>query len=208
VLNQANGRLRIFKKQGDFEAYERILAEGVERFEMRICGYCIMGNHWHLLLWPRHDGDLSRFMHWTTLTHTQRYHRAHKTVGIGHLYRGRYKSFPIQGNHHYLTVLRYIEANPLRAKMVVNASEWPWSSYVIRHHGASKPLQLSDGPIAIPSDWPEQLGKISKAERVKLLKSLERGVPFGETSWVDQAVQELKLESTVRRPGRPKKFPK
>ena len=87
VLNRANGRLKIFKKHGDFEAFEKIIAQGLERFSMRLCGYCIMSNHWHLLLWPQEDGALSEFMRWITLTHTQRYHAAHDTAGIGHLYR-------------------------------------------------------------------------------------------------------------------------
>ena len=96
ALNRANGRLMIFKKPGDFAAFEAILAEGLERFDMRMCGYCIMGNHWHLILWPKEDGDLSAFMRWITQTHSRRWHKAHGTVGIGHLYQGRYKSFPVQ----------------------------------------------------------------------------------------------------------------
>lgn len=64
AMNRANGRLRIFKKQQDFAAFESILAEGIERYRMRLCGYCIMGNHWHLVLWPRTDGDLTDFMQW------------------------------------------------------------------------------------------------------------------------------------------------
>ncbi len=73
VMNRANGRLRIFQKEGDYIAFENVLAEGQVRTGMRICGYCIMGNHWHLLLWPENDGDLSDFMHWITLTHASRY---------------------------------------------------------------------------------------------------------------------------------------
>ena len=83
VLNRANGRLQIFRKNADFIAFENILAQAVELYGMRICGYCIMSNHWHLLLWPVNDSDLSNFMKWLTLTHTQRYHTSHKTVGIG-----------------------------------------------------------------------------------------------------------------------------
>ncbi len=104
VLNRANGRLRIFRKRADFEAFERVLAQGIERVGMRLCGYCIMGNHWHLLLWPRADGDVSEFMQWVTLTHTQRWHAAHGTTGIGHVYQGRFKSFPVQSNRR---VVRY-----------------------------------------------------------------------------------------------------
>ena len=85
VLNRANGKLRIFKKDLDFIAFENILAEGIERFNMRLCGYCIMGNHWHMLLWPVNDGDLSDFMHWITVTHAMRWHTAHGTCGIGHI---------------------------------------------------------------------------------------------------------------------------
>jgi putative transposase len=101
VFNRANGRLRIFQKKEDFTAFAKILSEGIEQFGMRICGWCIMGNHWHLLLWPVNDGDLSQFMRWITLTHTQRYHASHGTVGIGHLYQGRFKSFPVQDDGHY-----------------------------------------------------------------------------------------------------------
>lgn len=115
VLNRANGRLRIFRKAGDFLAFEKILAEGLERVPIRLCGYCLMGNHWHLLLWPAGDADLAAFMQWVTLTHTQRYHVSHGTVGMGHLYQGRYKSFPVQDDSYYLTALRYIEGNPVRA---------------------------------------------------------------------------------------------
>ena len=93
VLNRANGRLRIFRKDADFIAFTRILAEGIERHHMRLCGYCLMSNHWHLLLWPTGDDGLSHFMRWITLTHSQRYHAARGTVGIGHLYQARFKSF-------------------------------------------------------------------------------------------------------------------
>jgi putative transposase len=107
--------LRIFKTVLDFAAFEKILAEGAERFSMRICGYCLMSNHWHLVLWPQQDGDLSQFMKWITGTHSHRWHAAHGTAGIGHLYQGRYKSFPVQGSIYYFTVLRYVENNPRRA---------------------------------------------------------------------------------------------
>ena len=117
VFNRANGRLRIFKKNGDFEAFEKVLCDGVERFEMRLCGYCVMGNHWHLVLWPVNDGDLSEFMKWITVTHSHRWHNAHGTVGIGHLYQGRFKSFPVGDESYYLNLMRYVESNPLRAAM-------------------------------------------------------------------------------------------
>ena len=150
VLNRANGRLRILKKAGDFEAFERILAEGLERFPMRLLGYCLMGNHWHLLLWPREDGDLSTFMQWVTMTHSQRWHAAHGTAGMGHLYQGRFKSFPVQSNEYYLTVMRYIESNPLRAELVQSNKDWQWSSLAIRQGNEKDGVVLSNGPMSLP----------------------------------------------------------
>ncbi|MCK5000878.1 MAG: transposase [Anaerohalosphaera sp.] len=205
VINRANGRLRIFKKKADFEAFERILAEGVERYAMRVCGYCIMGNHWHLVLWPRADGDMSQFMRWVTLTHTQRWHAAHGTVGIGHLYQGRYKSFPVQGNCHYLTVMRYVEANPLRAEIVDAAGDWPWSSFAVRM-GLEKELPISRGPVALPANWPGLVALVMEPNDLAAIeKCLKRGAPLGNERWVTQTAAKLQLQSTLRPRGRPRK---
>jgi putative transposase len=103
ILNRANARLTIFEDEDDFIAFERVLAEAVTRHAMRLLAYCVMPDHFHLLLWPRGDGDLSRFMQWLTLTHTQRWHAHHRTAGSGHLYQGRFKSFPVQSDDHFLT---------------------------------------------------------------------------------------------------------
>jgi REP-associated tyrosine transposase len=204
VLNRANGRLRIFKKPQDFAAFEAILAEGVDRFEMRLCSYCIMSNHWHLVLWPRNDGDLSNFVRWITLTHAQRFHFSHKTVGIGHLYQGRYKSFPIQNDIRYLKTMRYIEANPLRAGMVSSASDWPWSSLAIRC-GAESEIVLSKGPKRLPNDWPRLVNcTIDQDEIDGIENCIKRGCPYGSKQWVTAKAKELNLESTIRPRGRPK----
>jgi len=207
VLNRANGKLRIFKKPDDFAAFEELLAQGQERFGMRVCGYCLMSNHWHLLLWPEGDGDLAEFMKWITVTHTMRYHAAHGTTGMGHIYQGRYKSFPVQGNASYLKVLRYIEANPLRAKLVDKAEEWPWSSY--RHHiGVTKPdtpLRICKGPRPIPRNWPEYvLNKQTKLETDTIQNAIKRGCPLGDTDWIETTARKLELESTLKPIGRPK----
>ena len=203
VLNRANGRLRIFRKHNDFLAFEQVMAEAITRFDMRICGYCIMSNHWHFLLWPHRDGDLSEFMRWLTLTHTQRYHASHGTLGIGHLYQGRFKSFPVQEDSHYLTVLRYIEANPLRAGLVEDAGDWHWSSLAIRK-GEESLFEISDGPVELPAGW-EKL--VNKADNGKILerldKSIKRGSPFGDNQWQIITAGRLKLESTMRPRGRP-----
>ena len=123
VLNRANARLPIFESDGDFAAFERVLTEAVERTQTRLLSYCLMHNHWHLVVWPQKDGELSRFMGWLTLTHTQRWHANRHTAGSGHLYQGRFKSFPVQDDPHFLTVCRYVERNPLRANLVKSADQ-------------------------------------------------------------------------------------
>jgi len=104
VINRANARVQIFDTPEDYVVFENALCEARERTEMRIYAYCVMPNHWHLILQPRNDGDLSLFMKWLTLTHTKRWHSDHSTTGTGHLYQGRYKSFPVQSDEYFLTV--------------------------------------------------------------------------------------------------------
>lgn len=77
------------------------LKEALELAPMRILSYCLMPNHWHLVLYPKSDGDISRFLHCVTLTHTQRYHAKTKTIGYGHIYQGRYKSIPVEQDRYF-----------------------------------------------------------------------------------------------------------
>jgi putative transposase len=135
VLNRGNGRRTLFRKEADYAAFERILEQAVERLPMRVLGWCLMPNHWHLVLWPESDGQLSEFMRWLTVTHAQRLH-AHRRDGAGgHVYQGRFKSFPVQEDHHFLVLMRYVERNALRANLVRRAEDWRWSSLWRRERG-------------------------------------------------------------------------
>ena len=129
VLNRANDRKIIFHKNSDYEAFERIMVEVQMRIPMRILAWCLMPNHWHLVLWPTFDGQLSEYMRLLTLTHTQRWHAHYQSAGSGHLYQGRFKSFIVESDAYLLIVCRYVEQNPLRAKLVRRAEDWRWSSY-------------------------------------------------------------------------------
>ncbi len=112
VLNRAVGRATIFETVRDYDAFEKILREAAEQVPGRLLAYCLMPNHFHLTLWPRGDGDLSRFMQWLLTAHVRRDHRHYQSNG--HVWQGRFKAFPIQQDAHLLTLLRYIERNPLR----------------------------------------------------------------------------------------------
>ena len=137
-LNRANAQIKIFKTDKDYRLFEDILKEGVEKFNMQLLAYCIMPNHWHLVLYPQHDGDLSLFMGWITNTHTKRWHTLHNTIGTGHLYQGRYKSFLVQNDNHFLTLVRYVERNARKANLVQKAEEWRWGSAYLRKYGTEK----------------------------------------------------------------------
>lgn len=206
VLNRANARATIFENPEDYAAFERVLQEALERVEMRVLAYCLMPNHWHLVLWPRRDGDLSKFMGWLTLTHTQRWHAQHRTVGTGHLYQGRFKSFPVQGDEHFLAVCRYVERNGLRANLTSRAEEWRWSSlWHSRERDEFAQRVLCEWPVPCPRQWVQHVNQPhSDAEVAALRRSVNRGAPFGDSAWTDRIVKRLGLEVTVRPRGRPK----
>lgn len=208
VLNRRVGRLPLFESPQDYAAFEQILAEVHEQTGIRLTAYTLMPNHWHLLIWPRHDGELSEVMRWITVTHSQRWHAAHKTSGTGPIYQGRFKSFPIQTDEHFLTVARYVERNAVRAKLVTRADEWVWSSAGrrAREHASGKSTPwLSEWPVERPRDWSAQLNRAQAASDVEAVRvSVQRGRPFGDDAWIRRMVKKFGLESTMRGPGRPK----
>ena len=116
ALNRGNARQTIFHKAEDFAAFERVIISGLEKHPVELYSYQWMPNHWHMVLSPLEDGAMSRFLYWVTMTHTARYHAHYHTTGEGHVYQGRYKSFPIKDDHHFLTACRYVERNALAAK--------------------------------------------------------------------------------------------
>ncbi len=207
VLNRANARMRIFADDGDYEAFEKVLLEAVERTQTRLLSYCLMPNHWHLLVWPREDGELSRFVGWLTLTHTQRWHAHRHSIGTGHLYQGRFKSFPVQDDDHFYTVARYVERNALRAGLVRRAEQWRWGSLWrwLRGSVADRTL-LAAWPSARKPDWVAHVNTpLTETELAAVRSSVQRGNPYGDEAWSNQAVQDLGLESTLRARGRPRK---
>jgi putative transposase len=196
----------VFHKEADYEAFVALLPAACARLPMRILGYCVMPNHFHLLLWPHNDGDLGRWMQWLLTSHVRRYHRHYG--GSGHVWQGRFKAFPIQEDEHFLTVLRYVERNPLRAKLARRAQAWAWSSLRQRLSPASDSF-LAAGPVPIPTNWDELVHEPqTEAELAALRTSVHRGTPFGGPRWTKRVACELGLEFTLRPRGRPRKAEK
>lgn len=207
VMNRTWGKIDLFEDAGDYEAFERVLGEARQREEeMAVCCYCLMPNHFHLVLWPEKDGQLSRFMQWLTMTHTQRWHAHRHSAGRGHLYQSRFKSFPIKQDGHFLKVCRYVERNVLRAGLVDKAEQWPWCSLAARQQEAAQRRVIRDAwPVRRPADW---IARVNRPEDQKELAALrkcrDRGQPFGDEAWVLQTAGRLHLESSLRPVGRPK----
>ena len=205
VLNRRVGRLELFEKPADYSSFEKIPAQAHQSFGVRIAAYCLMPNHWHLLLWPRADGKLSEVMRWITVTHTQRWHAHRHSSGTGPVYQGRFKSFPVQSDEHFLTVARYVERNALRAKLV--AEEWRWcSAYRFAREDVKRSDFLSPWPMERPKNWIELVNQSDRASELDDLRSsAQRGRPFGGEDWVIEIAKQLGLESTMNGRGRPKR---
>lgn len=207
ALNRANAQIPLFQKADDYQAFEQVMSEARARTGMRILAYCVMPTHWHFVLWPRHDGDLSEFAGWLALTHTQRWHAYQHTTGAGHVYQGRFKSFIVQSDEHLLTVCRYVERNALRANLVKRAENWRWCSLWRHKFGDAKAKSLLyDWPLPRPSNWLSIVNRPENTEEIEALRqSVNRGRPFGNVLWVRRTAKRLDIMSTLNPRGRPRK---
>ncbi|MCG2687426.1 transposase [Candidatus Parcubacteria bacterium] len=207
VINRANARVQIFDNDEDYKQFEYILTEATKKYNMRLLAYCIMPNHWHLVLYPHNDRDMGLFMGWLTNTHTRRWHTAKKTIGQGHLYQGRYKSFLCQNDKHFLILVRYVERNAKKANLVKKAEDWRWSSGWRRKHGTTEQKKiLSEWPVLVPNNYLHILNEPQAEDEEKALeRATEKGTPFGNINWVQRIIKKFGLEQTVRNVGRPRK---
>ena len=229
VLNRANAGLTIFRDASEYAAFEQAMAEAHARVPVRVLAYCLMPDHWHLVVWPRREHDLSEFMRWLTVTHTRRWHAHRDVSGSGHLYQGRYRSFPVEPGDPLLTVVRYVESNALRDRRARRAEDWLWSSLAHRPgvakgakgRGKGRPNRpagadgglaasaadlLDDGPTDLPRDWAARVNEPLAPEELKALRnSVQRGAPFGSGKWTAKVVDKMGLQHTLRPRGRPRK---
>jgi putative transposase len=208
LLNRRVMRMELFGKPADYEAFEGILAASLKRPDApRLLAWCLMPNHWHLVVLPKASSNLSTWMQWLTVTHTHRWHQHYGCAGEGPLYQGRFKSFPIQKDLHLLRVMRYVEANARRAELVTKAEAWRWGSLWVRLRGsAEQRAMLSDPPVELPENWPALVNaRQAKEELEQVRRCVMRGAPLGDERWVRRTVWRLGLEATQRGRGRPRK---
>ena len=196
VLNRGVRRLRLFDNEQDYSAFCRVFREAQARIPMRCLAYCLMPNHFHLVLWPRTDDELSRFMRWLTTTHSMRWHAWRETTGTGHVYQGRFKAFPVSDDTHFLRLCRYVERNPVRAGLVARAEQWRWSSLAQRAGGES-PIILTDWPVTQPADWLDLVQLDVAAETEELRHSVHRSTPYGPKDWQLKVAEDLWVSRSV-----------
>jgi putative transposase len=196
----------------DYLAFLRALGHTQRRYPLRLFGYCLMTNHFHLLLSPDPGQSISRILQSLSVAHTWHYHRAQGTVG--HIWQGRFKSPVIQDDDHALVVLRYVEAKPLRAGMVSSLASYPWSSYRVHGMGRTDPLltrlpaweTLAKDDARRQAYWRQWLHTpVTEAELSAVRRSVVSGRPFGTAPWTERMAGLLGLQLEERKRGRPKK---
>ncbi len=204
VINRAVGRFRIFDSSADYKLFINLMHEARLMTDMRILAFVIMPNHWHLLLYPHSDGDLGVFMHWLTNAHTRRVHAQTKTVGTGPLYQGRYKSFLIENDTHLLTVMKYIERNPVRAGLSQSVEEWLWGSAHHRLTTTDAVKFIDESPVLLPHDYGGWVNTPDREDDLAQIRtSIKKNRPCGSVDWVSQMVDRFALDGTIRERGRP-----
>ena len=202
IINRGNGRQQVFHKDQDYLAFVELLKGALQRFPVSLYAFCLIPNHFHLLVAPEAAEDLSKLMQWLMTSHVRRYHQHYRTSG--HIWQGRFKSFIVQDDSHLLTVVRYIEGNAVRAGLVPSSIQWKWSSHYERVGGVRE--ILSGLPIALPDDWTKYVDEPqTDSELEKLRRSVNRQTPYGGEEWQIRISNKLGLAATMNPRGRPRK---
>jgi putative transposase len=203
VLNRGNGRQQVFHTDGDYRGFIGLMEEARTSHGVNILAYCLMPNHFHLLLQPEAADAMSKWMQWLMTSHVRRYHHCHGTCG--HVWQGRFKSFIVQEDEHLLAVVRYIEGNPVRAGLAESAADWAWSSHRERISGTREKM-LTALPVPLPERWTEYVDTALTAKEIEQMRrSVNRQSPYGREGWIQKLCTELGLEATIRERGRPRK---
>ena len=191
VLNRGNEKRQLFRRGRDYDAFVRLLEESAARFDVVYLAYCLMPNHWHLVVVGRTDRAISDALQWVTCCHACDLRRCEGTVGQGHVYQSRFHGFGIGSNYHLLNVIRYVEANACRAGLVERAEEWRWSSLWDRPRQSTR--VLSALPCDLPDDWSDVVNtRVSPRLTQRLLESIQHNRPYGPSRWVKRLSTQLR----------------
>lgn len=203
VLNRGNDRRTVFRSDGDYALFLSLADRAARMHATHLFAYCLMPNHFHFVVRTAVDGALGRWMHWLLTMYAQWHHKQYETVG--HVWQGRFKAFPVEDDRYLLTVVRYVERNPLRAGLVERAEQWRWSSLFERIAGMERRC-LTELPCPMPLDWRACVNRAESQDELRAIRqcsATER--PFGSAAWVERGVTELGFRPSARGRGRPRK---
>ena len=207
ALNRGNQRRPIFHKPEDYQAFLRVLHDGLQKYSVELFCFTLMPNHWHFVLRPTSDGQMGQLLRWVTATHTLRYRGHYHSRGGGHLYQGRFKSFPLADDEHFYVVCRYVERNPLRAGLVKTARDWPYGSlYRWNQPAELEPVLMTPWPIRRLPRWNERVDAALSVTELKAVRtSVDRSRPFGSQEWTEKIAERFGMWHTIRPAGRPRR---
>ena len=151
VVNRGNDKRVVFPEVAYYDQFVELLREGRDYAPVTIIGYCLMPNHFHLMLRPETEDALSAYMHWVAGSYACDFRRRTHTRGFGHVFQRRFWGAPVCDETGFLAVLRYVEANALRARLVTRAQNWNWTSLNDRQR--TSPLIIDPSPVSLPADW-------------------------------------------------------
>jgi putative transposase len=188
VTNRSIRKTPFLLRPSDYRGFLAVLREGLERHPLPLLSYCVMPNHWHLVMGPVDPPTLTRLMHWVTTTHAVRWHAHHQSTGQGPVYQGRFHAQPIDSAAGLVRVCRYVERNALRAALVQRAQDWPWGSLAERLREPTC-LPLTSTPFLASGAWIEYVNAaamvtehlVGPTPGTKKVKSVEnRPVPLDD----------------------------
>lgn len=202
IINRGNMRMQVFDDKDDYEYFLELLKKACKREKVEIHAYTLMPNHFHLLLLPKEQNSLSRFMQWVMTSYVRYYHR--KNRSSGHIWQGRYKSFIIEKETYYITLIRYIEANAKRAKLVRKAEDWDYGSLMERER--KHRTLLSTPCIKLHEGWIEYVNTPMREEELYTIRnSVNRQAPLGDKKWQVETATKYGMLPTLNQRGRPRK---
>jgi putative transposase len=196
VVNRSSRRVSLFDSPFEYAEFERLLLAGRRKVDVRLFSWCLMPNHWHLFVNAEKQYEVSKYLHWVTGLHAQRRHLECGTGGLGPIYQGRFRSFPVSTDLYFYNVCRYIERNAVRARLCARAEDWRWSSlWWFVHRPAQISLAVDEWLIVRPRNWMQLVSREeTNTELERLRASAHRGVPYGNVhSARSDAMRELQL---------------
>jgi putative transposase len=153
VYNRRVEKRGLFDSDDAYRKFLTFLSQAKLKYPVRLHAYCVMPTHWHIAVSAEIPASISRFVAWISTQDAKRYRAETDTIGLGHVYQGRFCAKASEGAVSYARLIRYIEVNPVAAELVTRAQDWPWSSVHERLGG--EPTLIQPGPWRLPSNWEE-----------------------------------------------------